>query len=315
MYRKKHEVTSQKSIGHLVAMNPIPIPKPQMPVDWVSGRGINYIFAEMQKHYQNKWLSQFADENHIREMKYEWTLDLKNRCMEQVEAALELCRRHLKWPPNSREFCQLCIDTGLAPAPQSAYRHAKIRNWPHPAVYAAFNRTGGEYAFNSQPDEETKKIFMENYAQILSEKSEKDLGNPYEVQKINNIENSAPIPSKIAATLLPYQAAADVSSGVETTPDGAKFITIRGCGFTKRIQIKKSPEQEAADQEKKILDKKEAEERRLRLIRTSDLEAPFLPHRDQVDRMFFLRDIEAEAHARRLQMQNGNFNFATGEIK
>lgn len=282
-----------------------------MAADWMPGKGINFVFMEMQKIYQNKWLSQFSDEEHIRQMKWEWTLDLRTRCMEQVRAALEMCRRHLEWPPTSVIFAEMCIQTGLPPSPESAFRHAKIRNWPHPAVFAAFNRAGGTYAFTNHEESQVKQYFLEAYVQILNESSEKDDPNP---AHLPTIKNNADSDQNNGGVNYPSDGGADrLTVNEKSVENGDKNIVRIGNKVYDFNKFNKSPADRAKEEQQLLEQKKEAQERRIRLIRMSDEYACNLFNTGQMSAADYYDRIRYLNQAGILP-QKGNFNPETGEI-
>lgn len=129
---------------------------------------IETLFKTFGRRWSHKWEKTFTS----REARDLWLHDLQ-----ALGVTDELLTRGLhksaalEWPPSPAEFAALChptpADLGL-PDTDTAYRHACVSHWSHPAVYEAAKRIG-TFEIRSWPESKSRPLFERAYRNVCSE--------------------------------------------------------------------------------------------------------------------------------------------------
>lgn len=78
---------------------------------------------------------------------------------------------NLEWPPSPAEFAALCRPSATKlglPDMDTAYRHACVSNWSHPAVYEAAKRIG-TFEVMTWPESKIRPLFERAYRAVCDE--------------------------------------------------------------------------------------------------------------------------------------------------
>lgn len=130
------------------------------------------IFARFHHIYTHRFESAYGDESTLNMAKREWAMSLLGTSTEQIEFALERCKREYAWPPTIAEFLKLLEpnpeDLGL-PSVELAYQEACLHahdplqhTWSHPCVQLAARDTG-YFKLRNDAERTTKPIFKATY--------------------------------------------------------------------------------------------------------------------------------------------------------
>lgn len=136
---------------------------------------INMIFARFHHIYTHRFESAYGDETTLNMAKREWAMTLVGTTTEQIEFALERCKREYAWPPTIAEFLKLLEpnpeDLGL-PSIEFAYQEACLHahdplahHWSHACVQLAARETG-YFRLRNDAERATKPIFKATYERL-----------------------------------------------------------------------------------------------------------------------------------------------------
>lgn len=134
----------------------------------LSADSIEVLFQTFARRWSHKWEKTFTD----KKARALWKHDLQ---MLDVTDSLMTIGLHksagLGWPPVPAEFAALCHPTAAElglPDLDTAYRHACVSNWSHPAVYEAAKRIG-TFEIRSMPESKSRPLFERVYRAVCAE--------------------------------------------------------------------------------------------------------------------------------------------------
>jgi|SRR5882724_3116171 len=227
-------------------------------------KNISLLFMKFQVLWRDKWTRDISSIEFENELKETWISALKGLTGQQIETALDMCRKSFSWPVTPPEF--RCLAIG-AVTPCEAWQAVRANDLTNPYVFHAAQKVGS-WTLKHSSEQEARKQFLATYLNCtkneqLRESSFKAIRSSPEINPLSLIIRGD------------YNATEDSSGSNRAIPEAYK-------------EQHSHDKSEISKLEEDAVQKKNNEElRRIRLLSIPVYELNTLSKEDQIDWLMY----------------------------